>query len=91
MTQTAREIADDLCGRFCSPDWRCNVVAVSLCECIESALLAYGNARIEEAAKMAEHANAGLDPPDGGSPSRREMCLNIASAIRSLATKEGET
>ena len=76
MTQTAREIADDLCGRFCSPDWRCNVVAVSLCECIEAALLAYGNARIEEAAKVVE---------DFAGRASTAMC---AKGIRSLVPKD---
>ena len=46
---------------------------------LEPLLLAYGNARIEEAAKVAEGYMAG---GDNG--------YYIAARIRSLATKEGE-
>jgi len=40
---------------------------------------------IEDAAKCCEHANAGLVPPDGGSPTPREMLDNVAAAIRALS------
>lgn len=43
------------------------------------------SAAIEEAAKVAEHPNAGLVPPDGGDPSPTELAANIAAAIRALA------
>ena len=45
-------------------------------------IIAVRNAALEEAAKIAE--TGCLVPPDGGSPTEeeREMCENIASAIR---------
>jgi hypothetical protein len=42
---------------------------------------------LEEAAQICEQVNAGLVPPDGGSPTPREMLANVASEIRSLLPK----
>lgn len=60
-------------------------------DAIAAALLSMRERTLEEAAKVAEHPNAGLDPPDGGSPSPREMCLNIASAIRALQPEDARS
>ena len=83
MTQTARDIADGLMEahthappelRVVSKSWHRYPEHIKHRDAIESALIAYGNARIEEAAKVAD--NYRLKQGDDAA------C--IASAIRSL-------
>ena len=73
MTQTAREIADKL-GVPDDPETL-------------GIIIAYGNARIEDAAKVADASAVRWKPVFKGLGEIIEEC---ASAIRSLATKEGE-
>ena len=82
MTQTAREIADGIMDAMCLPQirWRDSEPDIELRDAIESALITYGNARIEDAAKVADGFTCGVCGADG----------KAAAAIRSLATKEGE-
>ena len=52
---------------------------------IRAARSAGFKAGVEAAAKVAEHPNAGMVPPDGGSPTDEERIANIASAIRAIS------
>ena len=98
MTQTARATAlailSDLSDRrgfglgdleYDDPEIWAEIV-----EAVSAPIVAYGNARIEDAAKVADRV--GDDEPGGGDlhAGMRVAAYTIASAIRSLATKEGE-
>ena len=79
MTQT-REIADGIARKHEPVVSFRDVLAAD----IDAALIAYGNARIEDAAKVAERYGC-------GKPGCTECYAGAAAvAIRSLATKEGE-
>ena len=85
-TDTARDIADGVMQAgiaipYTGRQWRKAKPAIAFRDAIEAALLAYGNARIEEAAKVADDDEGAWDADD-------LTKFRIASAIRSLATKE---
>ena len=87
MTQT-REIADGIARKHEPVVSFRDVLAAD----IDAALIAYGNARIEDAAKVAEARETIFSDRDGtpiGDCPTWESGEEIASAIRSLATKEG--
>jgi hypothetical protein len=59
--------------------------ALCALDALQSELAAARGKALEEAAQICERANAGLMPPDGGSPTPREMLANVAADIRALS------
>ena len=92
MTQTdTQKIAD----KILDANWPWDEGSDSdvLRDAIDAALIAYGNARIEEAAKVADdravtHVRLHHQHDTYDDKLFAKAAMNIASAIRSLATKE---